>query len=173
MDGGANHPMIQGDRLATMRRLMDGGVGLVCLHYAVEVPKGKAGDSFLEWLGGYYETGYSTNPHWTAEIKALPDHPITRGVRPFSILDEWYFSIRFRPDMKGVTPIVVARPDDATRQGTTPAPRKALPAHRRRERARRGPGAGPSSGPTAAEASASPGHTSTRTGETPTSAPSS
>src|SRR5690242_783177 len=43
MDGGGGHPMIQGDRLETMKSLMDKGVGLVCLHYAVEFPKGKAG----------------------------------------------------------------------------------------------------------------------------------
>ena len=43
MDGGGGHPMIQGDRLETMQKLMDKGVGLVCLHYAVEVPKGEAG----------------------------------------------------------------------------------------------------------------------------------
>jgi type 1 glutamine amidotransferase len=127
MDGGGNHPMIQGDRLETMRRLMAEGVGLVCLHYAVEVPKGKPGDAFLDWLGGYYETGYSTNPHWTADIKTLPDHPITRGVHPFSINDEWYYNMRFRPDMKGVTPIVVAKPDDATRKGTSSSPRGPYP----------------------------------------------
>jgi type 1 glutamine amidotransferase len=127
MDGGGNHPMIQGDRLETMRRLMAEGVGLVCLHYAVEVPKGKPGDAFLDWLGGYYESGYSTNPHWTAEIKSLPDHPITRGVHPFSIVDEWYYNIRFRPEMKGVTPIIVAKPDDATRKGTSSSPRGPYP----------------------------------------------
>jgi type 1 glutamine amidotransferase len=127
MDGGKNHPMIQGERLKTMRRLMDQGVGLTCLHYAVEVPKGEPGDAFLEWLGGYYETAYSTNPHWNAEIKSLPDHPITRGVRPFAIQDEWYFNIRFRPEMKGITPIVVARPDDATRKGVSSSPRGPYP----------------------------------------------
>jgi type 1 glutamine amidotransferase len=127
MDGGKGHPMIQGERLKTMRRLMDQGVGLACLHYAVEVPKGEPGDAFLEWLGGYYETGFSTNPHWTAEVKSLPDHPITRGVRPFTILDEWYFNIRFRPEMKGVTPIVVARPSDETRQGVSSSPRGPYP----------------------------------------------
>ena len=102
-----------------MQKLMDKGVGLVCLHYAVEVPKGKPGDKFLDWIGGYYETGFSTNPHWTAEIKTLPEHPITRGVKPFAINDEWYFNIRFRPEMKGVTPILVAKPDDETRKGVT------------------------------------------------------
>ncbi len=123
MDGGGGHPMIQGDRLETMQKLMDKGVGLVCIHYAVEVPKGKPGDKFLDWLGGYYESGFSTNPHWNAEIKSLPDHPITRGVAPFSIRDEWYFNIRFRPEMKGITPIVVAKPDDETRKGVSSSPR--------------------------------------------------
>jgi type 1 glutamine amidotransferase len=123
MDGGPKHPMIQGDHLETIRGLMEKGVGLACLHYAVEVPKGTPGDALLDWLGGYYESGYSTNPHWTAEIKTLPDHPITRGVRPFTILDEWYFNIRFRPDIKGITPILVARPDDEARQGRTSSPR--------------------------------------------------
>jgi type 1 glutamine amidotransferase len=123
MDGGGGHPIIQGDRLETIQKLMDQGVGLACLHYAVEVPKGKPGDRFLEWIGGYYETGFSTNPHWVADFKSLPEHPITRGVKPFAIRDEWYFNIRFRPEMKGITPILTAKPDDATRQGTTASPR--------------------------------------------------
>jgi type 1 glutamine amidotransferase len=123
MDGGGGHPMIQGDHLETIQKLMDKGVGLVCLHYAVEVPKGKPGDKFLDWIGGYYETGFSTNPHWVAEFRKLPEHPVTRGVRPFSIRDEWYFNIRFRPEMKGVTPLLVAQPSDATRQGVSASPR--------------------------------------------------
>ncbi len=127
MDGGGGHPIVQGDHLEKIQKLMDKGVGLVCLHYAVEVPVehhgNKPGAKFLDWIGGYYETGYSTNPHWKADVKSLPDHPITRGVHPFSVNDEWYFSIRFRPDMKGVTPIVVAKPDDRTRDGRSASPR--------------------------------------------------
>src|SRR5271157_889785 len=122
MDGGGGHPMIRGDHLAKLQKLVDQGVGLACLHYAVEVPKGEPGDKFLDWLGGFYETGYSTNPHWKADIKALPSHPTTSGVKPFAIGDEWYVNIRFRPEMKGVTPIIVAKPDDHTRQGVSAAP---------------------------------------------------
>jgi hypothetical protein len=44
-------------------------------------------------------------------------------VTPFAIDDEWYFNIRFRPEMKGITPIIVARPDDKTRQGVSSYPR--------------------------------------------------
>jgi hypothetical protein len=124
MDGGGGHPMIQADRLErVMKPLMGRGVGLACLHYAVEVPKGAPGNDFLDWIGGYYESGYSTNPHWTAHVESLPGHPITRGVKPFAVRDEWYFNIRFRSGMKGVTPIVVAKPDDETRKGFSSSPR--------------------------------------------------
>jgi type 1 glutamine amidotransferase len=124
MDGGGGHPMIQKDRIErVMKPLLAKGVGLVIMHYAVEVPKGKPGDFFLEAIGGYYETGFSTNPIWVAEVKSLPEHPVTRGVKPFSVKDEWYFNMRFRPEMKGVTPILVAKPDDKTRQGVSSSPR--------------------------------------------------
>jgi type 1 glutamine amidotransferase len=123
MDGGKAHPIVQKDHLEKIQKLTDKGVGLICLHYAVEVPKGTPGDKFNDWIGGYYETGFSTNPHWTADITKFPEHPTTRGVKPFSIRDEWYFNIRFRPEMKGVTPILAAKPDDKTRQGVSASPR--------------------------------------------------
>ena len=124
MDGGGGHPMIQKDRLdRVIKPLMDKGVGLVCMHYGVEVPKGKPGDALLEWIGGYYESGVSTNPHWVADIKIFPEHPITRGVKPFAVRDEWYFNIVFRPGLMGVTPILVAKPDDEARKGATSSPR--------------------------------------------------
>jgi type 1 glutamine amidotransferase len=127
MDGGDNHPMIQGDHLKIIGELMKKGVGLACLHYAVEVPKDRGGSVFLQWIGGYYETRFSTNPVWDAEIKSLPNHPITRGVKPFTVRDEWYFNIRFRPNMEGLTPILVAKPSDETRQGKTSSPRGPYP----------------------------------------------
>ncbi len=119
MDGGAGHPLIKADHLQRMRELMKRGVGLACVHYAVEIPKEHGGPELLDWIGGYYETGYSINPHWVAQFKDLPKHPITRGVKPFAIRDEWYFNIRFRPGMSGVEPILKATPPDEVRR--TPA----------------------------------------------------
>jgi hypothetical protein len=119
MDGGGGHPIIQEGHRAVVQKLMDQGVGFVNLHYAVEYPKSQS-DHVLQWLGGYYETYYSTNPHWKADIKTLPEHPITRGVKPFSINDEWYFNIRFKPELEGVTPILKATPPDDKR-GTAAA----------------------------------------------------
>jgi type 1 glutamine amidotransferase len=114
MDGGGGHPAIQPDRLAKLQELMDRGVGLACLHYAVEVPADRGGPEFLNWIGGYYETGFSINPHWTADFQGLSSHPVLAGVQPFAINDEWYYNIRFRPG--AVEPILVATPPDDTRR---------------------------------------------------------
>jgi type 1 glutamine amidotransferase len=107
MDGGDKHPLIQGNHLETMGKLMRKGVGLVCLHYAVEVPKDKGGAELLEWIGGYYERPYSQNPiNDVAVTEESPKHAISRGWRSFEGRDEWYYRIRFRPDDKRFTPIL-------------------------------------------------------------------
>lgn len=116
-DGGGGHPAIQGDRLKFLEDLLKRGVGFGAMHYACEVPKDKGGAEFLAWLGGHYEHLYSCNPMWTPVFEKFPDHPATRGVEPFRILDEWYFNLRFRPDMQGLTPLLVAKPSDAVRKG--------------------------------------------------------
>ncbi len=74
------------------------------------------GDYLKKWIGGYFETDWSVNPHWFGEFKSLPKHPINRGVKPFEIDDEWYCHMRFLDDMKGVSPILTAIPPDSTRQ---------------------------------------------------------
>ena len=111
-DGGGGHPV--NSRLETMDKVAKRGTGIVCIHYGVEVPKGPSGDKFLDWIGGYFETHWSVNPHWVAEFTKFPDHPICRGVQPFKADDEWYYHMRFRPEMKGVTPILSALPPAAT-----------------------------------------------------------
>jgi type 1 glutamine amidotransferase len=107
-DGGGGHPLLQGDRLETISALMKKGVGLACLHYAVEPTIQKGQKEFLDWIGGAFEINWSVNPHWDAEFRTLPSHPIARGVKPFTIRDEWYFQMRFVEGMKGVTPILSA-----------------------------------------------------------------
>src|SRR5262245_39397258 len=122
-DGGGNHPLIREKRLERIGKLMAKGVGLMCAHYGVEVPKDLGGPEFKQWIGGYYETNYSCNPMWTPEFKEFPKHPICNGVKPFSIRDEWYFNMRFRDDMKAVTPILSAKPSDAVRDGPYASPK--------------------------------------------------
>ncbi|MEI6784816.1 MAG: ThuA domain-containing protein [Verrucomicrobiota bacterium] len=113
-DGGGGHPFLQGDRLKTIEDLMKQGVGLVCLHYAVEPTKQKGEKEFLDWIGGCFETDWSVNPTWRADYKSLPTHAVTRGVKPFIMNDEWYFYMRFRDGMKDVQPILQAVAPAAT-----------------------------------------------------------
>lgn len=117
MDGGGGHPVVQEGRLEFMQSLIDKGVSFGAMHYAVEVPEDNGGEQFMDWIGGYYETNFSVNPIWEAEFTNLPNNPIMRGVQPFTVNDEWYFSIRFREDKVGVTPLLVAVPSDETRNG--------------------------------------------------------
>jgi hypothetical protein len=113
-DGGAKHVALQDDHLSVLDQALSKGAGLGLLHYATEPTLEKGQTEFLKWLGGAFEIHWSVNPHWDAEFKTLPSHPITRGVKPFTIRDEWYFNIRFVEERKGLTPILVAVPDAST-----------------------------------------------------------
>src|SRR4029079_3897929 len=82
-DGGDGHPFLS--HLDEIDALVKKGIGLACMHYAVEIPKGRSGDAMLRWIGGYFETFWSVNPFWTAEFKEFPEHPIAQGVQAFGV----------------------------------------------------------------------------------------
>ena len=114
-DGGGGHFALT--KTKELNALHDKGVGIGCIHYAVEVPKGKAGENWIKWMGGYFETHWSVNPHWVGKFTQMPKHPVANGVKPFSTNDEWYYNMKFRDGMQGVTPILSAVPPDKTREG--------------------------------------------------------
>jgi type 1 glutamine amidotransferase len=118
-DGRGGHPLAKPGRLDVLQKQIDAKAGFVCLHYAVDYNKAE-GERVIKWLGGFYDVAISTNPFWVADYKTLPEHPITNGVKPFSFRDEWYYNMRFVPDMKNVTVILKAVPPDNTR-GTADA----------------------------------------------------
>ncbi len=125
-DGGRGNPAIQGERMKVIDAVAARGAGLGFAHYGVEVPAGPPGEAMHRWTGGYYETNYSVNPMWTPTFDTFPNHPVTRGVRPFGNRDEWYFNMRWTPDaaaMKRVTNLLVATPTDEVRKGPYVSPR--------------------------------------------------
>jgi len=110
-DGGRTHlAFVEGHEVA-LRAAMARGAGLVLLHYAV-MPDGPNLAKTIEWMGGAYEVSYSVNPFWDADYKSFPVHPVTRGVKPFQIRDEWYFNMRFVAPTPRLVPILVALPPD-------------------------------------------------------------
>lgn len=117
MDGGAGHPVAKPEHLKVVKELAAKGVGIGFAHYGVECVAGEPGQAWQELIGGYYEHAFSVNPMWSPEYKSFTSHPVTRGVKPFSIRDEWYFNMRFRPDGKGITHLLVAKPSDDVRDG--------------------------------------------------------
>jgi hypothetical protein len=126
-DGGPGHPYFQARHTEVIDRLARQGVGLGFMHFAVEVVKGPPGEKMWDWIGGYYEAGYSVNPLWSPDYRTFPEHPVTRGLEPFSIRDEWYFNMRWRPDTRALTRLLVAKPSDAVRDGPYVWPRGPYP----------------------------------------------
>jgi len=129
-DGGGGHPAIQRDHIKVLDALAAKGVGLGFAHYGVEVPAGPTGEAMQRWNAGYYETNFSVNPMWTPAFETFPNHPVTRGVKPFGNHDEWYFNMRWTGDaslMKRLTPILTAKPSDEVRKGPYVSPKGPYP----------------------------------------------
>ena len=139
MDGGGRHEVVQenGRRLALIDQLADKGIGLGFMHYGVEIVPEQAGKEFQKWIGGHYEHMHSCNPIWEPVFTSMPNHPISNGVKPFQIKDEWYFNMRFVSDLSGneaatteglkFVPILVASPSDAVRNGPYVYPKGPYP----------------------------------------------
>ena len=135
MDGGRRHEIVQngGERMKLVDQWTKKGVGVGCMHFGVEVVADQAGEEFRRWIGGHYENMHSCNPIWEPHFSSFPKHPITRGVQPFGVKDEWYFNMRFLGNIAGnkaetlgevkFTPILVAAPSDDVRNGPYVYPR--------------------------------------------------
>lgn len=92
---------------ANIKAACERGAGFAAIHYGVEAKIGSQGKNYLDWMGGFFETFYSVNPTWEASVQP-GKHPVSNGVKAFSAKDEWYYHMRFVPEMKGVTPVLSA-----------------------------------------------------------------
>ncbi len=84
-----------------MDALMKQGVGCMFMHYAVHPDTANGNRYFVPWMGGFFETGHSVNPHWIADLEGKAGHPVSRGIEfPVRCLDEFYYHMRF-PEVEG------------------------------------------------------------------------
>ncbi|MGL4401232.1 MAG: ThuA domain-containing protein, partial [Luteolibacter sp.] len=125
-DGLAGH--VAAGHLAELRKRHEAGKGLVVLHFALE-PDGPEMAALLDdTIGGHFDKDWSVNPIWKMTAPVLGKHPVTRGVAPFEVEEEFYYHLRLRGD---VTPVLQALPPadslgtDGPRSGN-PAVRKQL-----------------------------------------------
>ena len=100
------------ERVATLKRAMDRGCGLMTFHFSTYVPD-KYAKLALEWNGGYikYEGDnpdrYSVYKTVTSDvILPSPKHDVVRGVHPFHIKEEFYYKAAFVPGRKDVTALL-------------------------------------------------------------------
>jgi putative membrane-bound dehydrogenase-like protein len=91
--------------------LVRAGTGVMFMHYAVHPSKADGEKYFRPWIGGAFEDGFSVNPHWVADLEALPGHPVSRGITgPVKCFDEFYYNMRFRPNRGEVLDLATATP---------------------------------------------------------------
>jgi hypothetical protein len=107
----ADGTSVVGKGLAKMDALAKKGVGMMFMHYAVH-PSAEIGEKYFRpWIGGAFETGWSVNPHWVADLQALPGHPVSRGVKGLvEAYDEFYYNMRFPADRSKVLDLATAVP---------------------------------------------------------------
>ncbi len=94
-------------KVPALREWHAAGKGLVLLHWALEPADADMAAFFDEAVGGRYKQGQSVNPIWLLQGPILSKHPVTNGVLPFRIRDEFYHRLVFR---EGVTPLLQAQP---------------------------------------------------------------
>lgn len=107
-DGLQSH-VAAGKHEALLSRV-EAGKGHVVIHFAVEPGDVELTAALQAAIGGHFEVDWSVNPIWEMKEPILAEHPITRGVSPFEVRDEFYYHMRFRDE--GVTPILQAHPPE-------------------------------------------------------------
>ncbi len=123
-DGLGRHPV--NNHFETLDKYVSKGMGIAFMHFACDVPPGDKGDFFKKWIGGHYETKFSTNPHWVCHSQYKKGHPVVTGCKEFSLNDEWYYNIRFDAKLP-VQHVLKGTPDDEARSGKTSSPRGPYP----------------------------------------------
>lgn len=124
-DGLGDH--IAKDRHETIVARVAAGKGHAFIHFALEPGEPKLAAAMQAAIGGHFEVDWSVNPMWHLSEPILTGHPVTYGINPFELRDEFYYHMRFRAS--GVTPILQAHPPAKT-LGAQDGPRCGNPAIR-------------------------------------------
>lgn len=94
--------------LDSIETFLRGAGGLIAIHRGLDA-YGTKPDRTLAWTGGVHEAQVSDRqtPTWLAGFSSFPQHPINRGLAPFSVEENWTVDLRLD---KRVAPILKATP---------------------------------------------------------------
>lgn len=94
-------------RYDALTRLATRGGAIVALHWAVGAQDGKYVEGQLKLLGGSRGGPKRKYTTLTADVKiADAKHPITLGIRPFRVRDEFYYRLNFVDATPGIRPVL-------------------------------------------------------------------
>jgi type 1 glutamine amidotransferase len=101
------------ERMAAIQKQIDRGCGFMSFHFATYVPY-KFQQQGLSWNGGYVEYDGPKHPEMYFTQKTLttdvlfpsPKHPVMNGVKPFHIMEEFYYKPTFVTGEQGITPLL-------------------------------------------------------------------
>ncbi|MEK7949881.1 ThuA domain-containing protein [Luteolibacter soli] len=127
-DGWQAHPA--NDKLAELEAFMNSGKGLVALHWATGIqaadPESKdqkedpRRKQWRELMGADFEAYNAISNFWKADFAGPSEHPVSRGVKPFSLYDECYYHLRESSDAKVERVWKVHPPAETIEPGLSP-----------------------------------------------------
>src|SRR5262245_10521372 len=90
------------ERVRFMAAQMKRGCGFLTFHFSTFAPQHYAKE-VMEWQGGYFQWQQGDRRNWYSaitttetEVKlANPEHPLSRGLKPFKMREEFYYNLRF------------------------------------------------------------------------------
>jgi hypothetical protein len=114
MDGGTKHPLIEEARRKKLGTLAEQGIGVAVFHQSVDLPPEHA-DGAKAAIGGVWLADIGCRGHWDMDLKPRGEHPVLRGVKPFTAKgDGWLYNLHFADD-SGFTPLLVGKVPDKSR----------------------------------------------------------
>ncbi|MFH5803268.1 hypothetical protein [Alienimonas sp. DA493] len=119
-----DHPLLVGDRWKQLETAAARGCGVVLLHWSTFLPD-RLDASAMKVVGGRFDYEGGDGPRgWESRIDfaeptvaVTASHPVTEGVEPHALHDEFYHHLAFPKSKAGWTPLLTAPlPED---DGTT------------------------------------------------------
>ena len=100
------------DNVQTIARQMARGCGLITFHFSTFAPD-QYSEQMLDWTGGFFDWEDNGERKWYSAIRTLetdveiatPAHPVSRGLKPLKMKEEFYYNLRFRPQDAATRPI--------------------------------------------------------------------
>ncbi len=100
------------ERVRLVEAMVKRVCGVATFHFSTFAPDA-LGEKAIDWYGGYFDWETDGKRAWYSDITTIQaevspasgQHPVLRGVKPFTIREEFYYDIRFRPGDDGWVPV--------------------------------------------------------------------